>query len=180
METGTDTSPGVGFADTSDVMETETDTSPGVDFADTSDVMETETDTSPGTKQADTSDVMETETDTSPGVGFADTSDVMLCDQYNENPTGGADDGAGVPKKKPFKMDFTKDDDADVIDTKYVITEISLYITKFKKERSDIRETWTEMLRCIMDICRTKNVEKYECAKLCHQFSRVITKSSRQ
>jgi DNA mismatch repair ATPase MutS len=51
--------------------------------------------------------------------------------------------------------------------------EISLYITKFKKKRSDIREKWTEMLRCIMDICRTNNVEKYECAKLCHQFSRI-------
>ena len=63
------------------------------------DVMEIDTDTSPGTVFADTSDVMEIDTDTSPGVGFADTSDVMFCDQYNENPTGGAVDGAGVPKK---------------------------------------------------------------------------------
>ena len=81
------------------------------------------------------------------------------------------------PKKTDkidVKEDVAKDDDADVIDTKYVITEISLYRTKFKKKRSDIRETWTEMLRCIMDICRTKNVEKYECVKICHQFSKYV------
>jgi hypothetical protein len=52
-----------------------------------------------------------------------------------KNPTGGADDGTGVPKKNPDKMDFTKDDDADVIDAKDIVTEISLYITKFKKEK---------------------------------------------
>ena len=121
---------------TSDVMETETDTSPGTNLADTSDVMETEPDTSPGTKIADTSDVMETETDTSPGTNSADTSDVMHCDQYNENPTGGADDGAGVPQKKTDKIDVkedvAKDDDADVIDAKCIVTEISLYMNASK------------------------------------------------
>ena len=66
--------------------------------------METEPDTSPGTKIADTSDVMETEPDTSPGTNSADTSDVMHCDQYNENPTGGVDDGAGVPKTNLVKL----------------------------------------------------------------------------
>jgi hypothetical protein len=29
------------------------------------------------------------------------------------------------------------------------------------------------MLLCIMDICRTNNVEKRECANLCHQFSEI-------
>ncbi len=98
----------------------------------------------------------------------------LHCDEYNENLTGGVGDGAGVPQKKPGKIDvkeeIVKDDDADVIDVKDIVTEISLCITKFKKKRSAIHETWTKMLLSIMDICRTNNVEKRECDNLCHQL----------
>ncbi len=59
------------------------------------------------------------------------------------------------------------------MDAKDIVTDISLYITKFKKERSDKHDTWTKMLLCIMDICRTNNVEKRECANFCHQFSEI-------
>jgi hypothetical protein len=121
-------------------------------------------------------------TDTSSGTDLADMSDVddvmetddekeqaLHCDEYNENLPGGVGDGAGVPKNKAGEI--VKDDDADVIDAKDIVTEISLYITKFKKERSAMHDTWTKMLLCIMDICRTRNVNKRECANLCHQFS---------
>ena len=129
-------------------------------------------------------------TDTSSGTDLADMSDVhdvmetddekeqaLHCDEYNENLTGGVGDGAGVPQKNPGKIDvqeeIAKDDDAGVIDAKDIVAEISLYITKFKKERSAMHDTWTKMLLCIMDICRTNNVEERECANLCHQFSEI-------
>ena len=125
-------------------------------------------------------------TDTSSGTDLADMSDVddvietedekeqtLHCDEYNENLAGGVGDGAGVLQKKPGKIDvkeeIVKDDDADVIDAKNIVSDISLYITKFKKERSAMHDTWTKMLLCIMDICRTNNVEKRATFTVCRR-----------
>ena len=64
-----------------------------------------------------------------------------------------------------------KDDINDVIDTKYIINKLKLYISKFKAERSCNYDSWTKMIWCIMNICNTNNIKDRDCAKLVHQFS---------
>lgn len=71
------------------------------------------------------------------------------------------------------KEEIVKDNDSDVIDTKYIINKLTSYISKFKNERSDNYDTWTKMLWCIMNICKTNNIKERDCAKLVHQFSKI-------
>ncbi len=47
------------------------------------------------------------------------------------------------------------------------------YISKFKNERSDNYDTWTKMVWCIMNICKTNNIKERDCVKLVHQFSKI-------
>jgi len=78
--------------------------------------------------------------------------------------------------KKEVKQEIKeliKDDAEDVIDTKYIINKISSYINKFKSERGSDYDTWTKMIWCIMNICKTNNVKDRDCAKLVHQFSKI-------
>lgn len=71
------------------------------------------------------------------------------------------------------KEEVVKDNDTDVIDTKFIINKLTSYISKFKNERSDNYDTWTKMLWCIMNICKTNNIKERDCAKLVHQFSKI-------
>jgi hypothetical protein len=71
------------------------------------------------------------------------------------------------------KEEVVKDNDTDVIDTKYIINKLTSYISKFKNERSDNYDTWTKMVWCIMNICISNGIKERDCAKLVHQFSKI-------
>ena len=71
------------------------------------------------------------------------------------------------------KEEVVKDNDNDVIDTKYIISKLTSYISKFKNERSDNYDTWTKMVWCIMNICICNGIKERDCAKLVHQFSKI-------
>ena len=71
------------------------------------------------------------------------------------------------------KEEVVKDNDSDVIDTKYIISKLTSYISKFKNERSDNYDTWTKMVWCIMNICISNGIKERDCAKLVHQFSKI-------
>ena len=71
------------------------------------------------------------------------------------------------------KEEVVKDNDTDVIDTKYIINKLTSYISKFKNERSDNYDTWTKMVWCIMNVCISNGIKERDCAKLVHQFSKI-------
>jgi hypothetical protein len=75
--------------------------------------------------------------------------------------------------KQYVKEDIVKDNDTDVVDTKYIIGKISSYISKFNKDRSTDYDTWTKMIWCIVNICKTNVIKERDCAKLVHQFSKI-------
>jgi hypothetical protein len=60
------------------------------------------------------------------------------------------------------KEEIVKDNDSDVIDTKYIINKLTSYISKFKNERSDNNEAWIKMIWCIMNVCKTNNIKERE------------------
>ena len=74
---------------------------------------------------------------------------------------------------KDDKDEVVKDNDTDIIDTKYIISKLSSYISKFNKDRSNNYDTWTKMVWCIINICKTNEVKERDCAKLIHQFSKI-------
>ena len=76
-------------------------------------------------------------------------------------------------EKEVVKEEIVKDNDNDVIDTKYITNKMTSYISKFKNERSDNYDTWTKMVWCIINICKTNNIKERDCAKLVHQFSKI-------
>jgi len=76
-------------------------------------------------------------------------------------------------EKEVVTEEIVKDNDNDVIDTKYITNKMTSYISKFKNERSDNYDTWTKMVWCIMNICKTNNIKERDCAKLVHQFSKI-------
>jgi len=79
-----------------------------------------------------------------------------------------------IKKEKEVVIEeIVKDNDNDVIDTKYITNKMTSYISKFKNERSDNYDTWTKMVWCIMNICKTNNIKERDCAKLVHQFSKI-------
>jgi hypothetical protein len=79
-----------------------------------------------------------------------------------------------IKKEKSVVIEeVVKDNDNDVIDTKYIINKMTSYISKFKNERSDNYDTWTKMVWCIMNVCKTNNIKERDCAKLVHQFSKI-------
>ena len=79
-----------------------------------------------------------------------------------------------IKKEKSVVIEeIVKDNDNDVIDTKYIISKMTSYISKFKNERSDNYDTWTKMVWCIMNVCKTTNIKERDCAKLVHQFSKI-------
>ena len=79
-----------------------------------------------------------------------------------------------IKKEKDVVIEeIVKDNDNDVIDTKYIISKMTSYISKFKNERSDNYDTWTKMVWCIMNVCKTNNIKERDCAKLVHQFSKI-------
>ena len=75
--------------------------------------------------------------------------------------------------KQYVKEDIVKDNDTDVVDTKYIISKLSSYISKFNKDRSSNYDTWTKMIWCIINICKTNEVKERDSAKLVHQFSKI-------
>jgi len=79
-----------------------------------------------------------------------------------------------IKKEKSVVIEeVVKDNDNDVIDTKYIISKLSTYINKFKNERSDNYDTWTKMVWCIMNVCISNGIKERDCAKLVHQFSKI-------
>jgi len=79
-----------------------------------------------------------------------------------------------IKKEKEVVIEeIVKDNDNDVIDTKYITNKMTSYISKFKNERSDNYDTWTKMVWCIINICKTNNIKERDCAKLVHQFSKI-------
>ena len=76
-------------------------------------------------------------------------------------------------EKEVVKEEVVKDNDTDVIDTKYIINKLTSYISKFKNERSDNYDTWTKMVWCIMNVCISNGIKERDCAKLVHQFSKI-------
>jgi hypothetical protein len=74
--------------------------------------------------------------------------------------------------KQEVKQEVVKDNDSDVIDTKYIISKLTSYISKFKTDRSTNYDTWTKMMWCIMNICSSNDIKERDCAKLVHQFSK--------
>ena len=79
-----------------------------------------------------------------------------------------------VKVKPDVKFDnVIKDADDDIIDTKYIISKLSLYISHLTEIRSDDYGTWTKMIWCIMNICKTNDIKERDCAKLIHQFSKI-------
>jgi len=76
-------------------------------------------------------------------------------------------------EKEVVKEEIVKENDSDVIDTKYIINKMTSYISKFKNERSDNYDTWTKMVWCIMNVCISNGIKERDCAKLVHQFSKI-------
>lgn len=78
------------------------------------------------------------------------------------------------PAPKPIIKTIIKDDfDDDEDDEPDKNNKLLHYIKLLSQNRSDVYESWRDLIWCIINICKKENISRRKCYDLIHQFSKL-------